>query len=56
MKIEKPIVDYRIDQPKEAAPAAEVKVAERLWLETAQAEGRPIPIPRYRPAIYQVAH
>lgn len=33
----------------------EVLVAKEGWLETAQAEGKPIPAPRYRPAIYQIA-
>lgn len=39
--------------PEEAL--AEVEQAKRLWLETARASGKPIPPPRYRPAIYQVA-
>lgn len=39
--------------PEEAL--AEVEQAKRLWLEAARAAGRPIPPPRYRPAIYQVA-
>ena len=30
----------------------EVKQAKDAWLETAREEGRPIPQPRYRPAIY----
>ncbi|MDI6450751.1 type II toxin-antitoxin system HicB family antitoxin [Sedimentisphaerales bacterium M17dextr] len=30
----------------------EVEKAKALWLETAKAEGKPIPVPRYRPAIY----
>jgi len=30
----------------------EVERAKTLWLEAAKAEGRPIPEPRYRPAIY----
>lgn len=34
---------------------AEVEEAKALWLEAAQAEGKPIPLPRYRPLIYQVA-
>ena len=34
---------------------AEVQRAKEAWLETARAEGKPIPQPRYRPAIYQVA-
>ncbi|MCU0508638.1 MAG: type II toxin-antitoxin system HicB family antitoxin [Anaerolineae bacterium] len=31
----------------------EVERATTAWLETARASGRPIPEPRYRPAIYQ---
>ena len=41
-----------------ATPAdalAEVEIAKSLWIETARAEGRPVPEPRYRPAIYQTA-
>lgn len=37
--------------PEEAL--AEVKKARDLWLETARAEHRPVPEPKYRPAIYQ---
>ena len=33
----------------------EVLQAKAAWLETANAEGRPIPPPKYRPDIYQVA-
>lgn len=33
---------------------SEVTLAKRLWLEAAKAAGRPVPAPRYRPAIYQV--
>jgi len=32
----------------------EVEAAKAAWLEAATAEGRPIPEPRYRPAIYAV--
>jgi len=39
--------------PEEAL--SEVLTAKSLWLQTAAAEGKPIPIPTYRPAIYQVA-
>lgn len=39
--------------PEEAL--AEVEKAKRAWLEAAKAEGKPIPPPRYRPAIYQTA-
>ena len=39
--------------PEEAL--AEVEKAKQLWLETARATGRPVPAPRYRPAIYQAA-
>jgi len=33
----------------------EVEVAKTAWLEAARAEGRVIPEPRYRPAIYAAA-
>jgi predicted RNase H-like HicB family nuclease len=33
----------------------EVLVAKQAWLEVAKSEGKPIPEPRYRPAIYQTA-
>jgi len=39
--------------PEEAL--RQVKIAESVWLEAARAEGNPIPEPRYRPVIYQVA-
>ena len=32
---------------------AEVVRAKEAWLEAAGVEGKPIPAPRYRPAIYQ---
>jgi len=32
---------------------AEVQRAKEAWLGAARAEGKPIPRPRYRPAIYQ---
>ncbi len=31
----------------------QVEIAKKLWLETAKAEGKPIPEPTYRPVIYQ---
>lgn len=31
----------------------EVETAKMAWLETALAEGKPIPEPKYRPVIYQ---
>jgi predicted RNase H-like HicB family nuclease len=31
----------------------EVKKAKQLWLEAARGAGKPVPVPRYRPAIYQ---
>ena len=37
--------------PEEAL--GELKIAKAAWLEAAQATGKPIPSPRYRPAIYQ---
>ena len=39
--------------PEEAL--REVLLAKVLWLEVARDKGLPIPEPRYRPAIYQVA-
>jgi predicted RNase H-like HicB family nuclease len=35
---------------------AEVGRAKQAWLEAAREAGKPIPPPRYRPVIYQVAH
>ena len=39
-----------------ATPAealAELQVARAAWIEAARADGKPVPPPRYRPAIYQ---
>lgn len=33
----------------------EVEIAKEAWLDVAKAENKPIPPPRYRPAIYQAA-
>ncbi len=33
----------------------EVLQAKAAWLETAQSQSKPIPEPKYRPAIYQLA-
>jgi predicted RNase H-like HicB family nuclease len=33
----------------------EVQIAKDAWIEAARSEGKPIPSPKYRPAIYQVA-
>jgi predicted RNase H-like HicB family nuclease len=41
------------ETPEEAL--REVQIAKAAWLEAARAEGKPIPLPRYRPVIYQVA-
>lgn len=38
-----------------AEALAQVEIARVAWLEAARAEGKPIPQPRYRPAIYQAA-
>lgn len=38
-----------------AEALAEVEAAKKLWLEAARAEGKSIPRPRYRPAIYKLA-
>ncbi|HEX9702798.1 MAG TPA: type II toxin-antitoxin system HicB family antitoxin [Rhodospirillales bacterium] len=42
------------DTPEEAL--REVREAKEAWIEAARAAGRPVPEPRYRPMIYQVAH
>jgi len=39
--------------PEEAL--AEVERAKAGWIEAARAGGKPVPAPRYRPVIYQVA-
>jgi len=41
------------NSPKEALK--QVELAKIAWLEAARVEGKPIPQPKYRPAIYQVA-
>jgi predicted RNase H-like HicB family nuclease len=41
------------NSPEEALK--EVQIAKEVWIEAARAEGKPIPRPMYRPAIYQVA-
>ncbi len=38
-----------------AEALAELETAKRLWIETARKEGKPIPEPQYRPAIYKLA-
>ena len=40
------------DTPEEAL--SELQVAKATWLATARDSGKPVPVPRYRPAIYQV--
>ena len=37
-----------------AEALAEVERARAAWIEAVQATGKPVPRPRYRPAIYQV--
>ena len=39
--------------PEEALK--QVQLAKAAWIEAALTEGKPVPPPRYRPAIYQVA-
>ena len=41
------------DTPEKAL--AEVEQAKKAWLEAARQAGKPVPPPRYRPIIYQVA-
>ena len=38
-----------------AAALREIEIARKAWLKAAKAGGKPIPKPRYRPAIYQLA-
>jgi len=33
----------------------QVELAKAAWLEAARTEGKPIPKPRYKPVIYQIA-
>ncbi|NJO42584.1 MAG: type II toxin-antitoxin system HicB family antitoxin [Cyanobacteria bacterium CRU_2_1] len=37
------------------AAVREVEMAKVAWLEAAKAAGKPIPLPTYRPAIYQIS-
>ncbi len=39
--------------PEEAVH--EVEIAKSVWIEAAKASGKPIPEPKYRPAIYQIS-
>ena len=39
-----------------AEALAQVELAKKAWLEVARVEGKPVPRPKYRPVIYQVAH
>ena len=41
------------DTPEEAL--TEVKLAKEAWIGAARESGKPIPEPRYRPAIYQAS-
>ncbi len=38
-----------------AEALAQVEIAKKVWLEAARVEGKPIPKPKYRPVIYQLA-
>ena len=41
------------DTPEDAL--RQVELAKEAWLAAARAEGRPVPVPRYRPVIYQTS-
>ena len=41
------------DTPQEAVE--QVLIAKDLWIKSARADSKPVPPPRYRPAIYQAA-
>jgi predicted RNase H-like HicB family nuclease len=50
------VPDLRYCSAFGATPAfalAELEKAKAAWIEAANAEGKPVPKPRYRPAIYQ---
>jgi predicted RNase H-like HicB family nuclease len=32
----------------------ELEIAKKAWIESAQAQGKPLPQPAYRPVIYQI--
>ena len=52
------VPDLRYCSAFGATPAealAELEKAKAAWIEAARAEGKPVPKPRYRPAIYQSA-
>ncbi len=33
----------------------QVEIAKKIWIELAIAEGKPVPEPKYRPAIYKIS-
>ncbi len=41
------------ETPEEAL--RQVQIAKGVWLEAARAENKPVPLPKYRPVIYQAA-
>jgi predicted RNase H-like HicB family nuclease len=41
------------DTPEQAL--TEVLIAKNVWIETAKAEGKPIPSPSFKPIIYQLS-
>lgn len=41
--------------PTPSEALRQVEIAKNAWLETARAEGKPIPEPQYCPVIYQIA-
>ena len=41
------------ETPEEAL--RQVQLAKAAWLEAARAENKPVPLPKYRPVIYQAA-
>lgn len=42
------------ETPEEALK--ELQIAKKLWLEAALAHDKPIPVPKFKPAIYQAAY
>ena len=41
------------DTPEDALK--QVEMAKAAWLDAARSEGKPVPEPKYRPVIYQIA-
>ncbi len=47
--------DYHINIFYSEEDEGYIAMAKSAWLEAARAENKPIPLPRYKPVIYQAA-